>query len=156
MSGPFQICHPTPNDREAIEAIASSAGLHVDVEAELERNWARLWVARTTDSAVLSAFLLAWKVADEFELLALATHPDFQRQGAARALVSTLLAHAESAAARLISLEVRQNNDPALRLYQACGFSVAGVRPRYYSDTGEDALILELRFDTPLTPEVFA
>ena len=40
------------------------------------------------------------------------------------------------------SLEVRTSNKGAIALYQKFGFKTAGIRKRYYSDTGEDALIL--------------
>jgi ribosomal-protein-alanine N-acetyltransferase len=40
------------------------------------------------------------------------------------------------------TLEVRVSNDRAIRLYRRLGFVTHGVRPRYYSDNGEDALIM--------------
>jgi ribosomal-protein-alanine N-acetyltransferase len=40
------------------------------------------------------------------------------------------------------TLEVRASNQSAISLYQKLGFQVAGRRKRYYTDTGEDALIL--------------
>ena len=44
--------------------------------------------------------------------------------------------------ARVMTLEVRLSNGPARALYQQFGFRPVGVRPRYYSDNGEDALIM--------------
>jgi ribosomal protein S18 acetylase RimI-like enzyme len=44
--------------------------------------------------------------------------------------------------ARYLTLEVRPSNAPALGLYRGRGFDVVGVRPRYYSDNGEDALVM--------------
>jgi ribosomal-protein-alanine N-acetyltransferase len=40
------------------------------------------------------------------------------------------------------TLEVRLSNEPARLLYQRFGFRPVGLRPRYYSDNGEDALIM--------------
>ncbi len=44
--------------------------------------------------------------------------------------------------ARVVTLEVRLSNAPARALYQRFGFRPVGIRPRYYSDNGEDALIM--------------
>jgi len=52
-----------------------------------------------------------------------------------------LMAEAAAEGARAITLEVRRSNDVAQRLYEKLGFTVAGVRKGYYSDTREDALI---------------
>ena len=50
------------------------------------------------------------------------------------------LAHQEGA--RYATLEVRSANEPARRLYERFGFEVRGIRPLYYDDTKEDALIM--------------
>jgi ribosomal-protein-alanine N-acetyltransferase len=50
--------------------------------------------------------------------------------------------------ARVVTLEVRLSNRPARDLYARFGFKPVGVRPRYYSDNGEDALIM---WRTPAT-----
>ncbi len=131
----------TSEDAEAVSALARQAALDVDVAAELERPQALLLVAREHAGGTPCAFLLAWHVADEIELLDLATHPELRRRGLARALVHDLCARARAARATAIYLEVRPSNAPALALYEAAGFSAVGRRPRYYSD-GEDALLL--------------
>jgi [ribosomal protein S18]-alanine N-acetyltransferase len=41
-----------------------------------------------------------------------------------------------------MTLEVRKQNEPAIALYKKLGFLMAGIRPGYYQDTGEDALIM--------------
>jgi ribosomal-protein-alanine N-acetyltransferase len=52
--------------------------------------------------------------------------------------------------AAVVTLEVRLSNVAARQLYQRFGFRPVGVRPRYYSDNGEDALIMTTeRLDTP-------
>ena len=47
-----------------------------------------------------------------------------------------------------MTLEVRRSNHGAIALYESFGFKAAGVRPRYYADNGEDALIM---WRTPAT-----
>ena len=49
------------------------------------------------------------------------------------------------------TLEVRTSNEPAIALYERFGFRSAGKRPRYYQDTGEDAVIMWRATGTPST-----
>jgi [ribosomal protein S18]-alanine N-acetyltransferase len=131
---------------EAVRRIAAASALTVDVDAELERPWARFWVARAAPSAPPVAFLLAWVVADELHLHHIATDPVHRRKGAARALIATLLAHGASVQSRLVLLEVRRSNRPAIRLYRGFGFTAMGLRRDYYAD-GEDAIEMRLTLD---------
>ena len=64
--------------------------------------------------------------------------PDWQRRGVGRALLTALLARADEARAPVF-LEVRTDNDPAISLYEAHGFSRIGLRRRYYQPSGADA-----------------
>ncbi|RQD77385.1 GNAT family N-acetyltransferase [Desulfonatronospira sp. MSAO_Bac3] len=59
-------------------------------------------------------------------------------------LWSRLLDYCRIHGVQWISLEVRMSNVPAIRLYQSCGFKEVGRREKYYTDTGEDALVLQL------------
>jgi [ribosomal protein S18]-alanine N-acetyltransferase len=137
----------SPGERSAVSAIAVQTGLLLDVDAELERKWARLWVARPPAVRDPIAFLLAWDVADEVHVIHVATHPDWRRQGAARKLMQVLVDHARARRTRLVLLEVRRSNRAALALYRAYGFSAIGIRRGYYSDTSEDAVEMLLRLD---------
>ena len=133
-------------DSEAVAELARLAALSVDVQAERERPWALLWVARTNPDLPPVAFLLAWAVADELHLIHIATHPDDRRKGAASTLMRTLIEYAVEHRSRLVLLEVRRTNRPAIRLYRSLGFSAIGVRRRYYGD-GEDAIEMVLVLD---------
>jgi ribosomal-protein-alanine N-acetyltransferase len=108
-------------------------------EAELTRDLARLVVVR--DPAVI-AFCNFWIVIDEVHIMAIATHPDRRRAG----IAGTLLAHALDEGRRvgcvMATLEVRRGNRPAIALYQRAGFRGVSVRPRYYQDNNEDALVM--------------
>lgn len=64
--------------------------------------------------------------------------PTWQRRGIGRALLNALLAKADDAHAPVF-LEVRTDNEPAIRLYEEHGFTRIGVRRRYYQPSGADA-----------------
>lgn len=126
----------------ALDALVRLGSTTLDVEAELRRSFARLWVARS--ATTICAFLLAWDVADEVHLLDLVVAPAARRRGIARGLLTTLIAHARERRAGWILLEVRASNLAARRLYEQVGFFPDGERAGYYSD-GEDAVLM--RFD---------
>lgn len=142
-------------DLEAARAILEPSELHVDLEAELTRDIALPWLVREHAAAPPAAFLLAWSVVDELHLLELASHPEQRRKGFARALLSALLEHARTHQVRLILLEVRRSNLPAIALYESFGFTTTGVRRGYYSDTGEDALEMRITLN-PNTGEILS
>lgn len=91
--------------------------------------------------------------AEECHLLNICVHPDWQRRGLGRQLVSFLLAHARRKRARLALLEVRVSNAHAYRLYTQLGFDEIGIRRDYYPARHgrEDAIILarDLTLDDP-------
>ena len=64
--------------------------------------------------------------------------PAWQRQGVGRALLNALLAKADEARAPVF-LEVRTDNEPAISLYEAHGFTRTGLRRKYYQPSGADA-----------------
>ena len=83
-----------------------------------------------------------WLVLDEAHICTLAVHPAMRRRGVGLMLVRALLDEAVSRGARLVTLEVRASNEAAQALYGGLGFKEEGRRKAYYSDNGEDALIL--------------
>jgi ribosomal-protein-alanine N-acetyltransferase len=78
----------------------------------------------------------------ECELEVVLVPPETRRQGIGHMLVHTVLAWARDLGASEIRLEVRESNAAALRLYEACGFVIAGRRPGYYADPTEDAVLM--------------
>lgn len=87
--------------------------------------------------------ILARHVADEAEILTLAVAPEARRRGLGRALVDQAARVAARHGAARLLLEVSAANQAARALYEAAGFTQAGLRRRYYPD-GSDALILAL------------
>jgi ribosomal-protein-alanine N-acetyltransferase len=134
-------------DRGAVAGIAEAAGLAMDVGAELEREWTRAWVATDNGNDSPVAFLVAWVVADELQVIQLATHPAARRRGTARRLLATLLEHGRRVGSRLVVLEVRRSNHAAIALYRSTGFRAIGLRKRYYESDGEDAVEMMLNLD---------
>jgi [ribosomal protein S18]-alanine N-acetyltransferase len=87
-------------------------------------------------------YIIFWVVAEEMHIMNLAVHPQFRRRGVARALLQEGLRQARARGAQIAWLEVRPSNRPALALYEAFGFQKVGLRPRYYADDQEDALLM--------------
>lgn len=135
-------------DHDAIAELARACSLHLDVGAELDREWAHCWVAELRSMHPrIAGVLLAWEVADELHVIDLATHPHCRRRGVARSLVQVLLDHAASRRLRLVILEVRCSNAAAVALYRAAGFVEVAVRESYYSNPVEDAMVMHLELD---------
>lgn len=126
----------------ALATIASVCGLSVDFVKELSRSYAVLLVARRLRQPC--GFLLAWHAADELHLTDLGVAPAARRRGVGRALVDRLRQEGQQRRVRLIVLEVRESNAAALALYAGLGFVEQARRPRYYDDTGEAAVVMQL------------
>jgi ribosomal-protein-alanine N-acetyltransferase len=129
-------------DVPALEQLAKECGLHVDFLAELRRSYALLRVARLGNALV--GFVLAWRAADELHLTDLGVTATARRRGIGRVLVSELRREGELNGARVVLLEVRASNAAAIALYLALGFQELDRRARYYSDTNEDAVVMQL------------
>jgi ribosomal-protein-alanine N-acetyltransferase len=100
---------------------------------------------------VASLSLGFFSPAADLEIYNLGVLPEYRRRGLGRGLLSLGMGLAADLGARRAVLEVRPGNREAMALYGSLGFTPCGRRKRYYTDTGEDALILEL----PLSPAVF-
>jgi ribosomal-protein-alanine N-acetyltransferase len=79
---------------------------------------------------------------DEIHLLKIAVAPRWRRRGIATWLLGFCFGLAQRRNARKVYLEVRRSNVSAIDLYDKVGFQIIGTRPKYYTDTGEDALIM--------------
>jgi [ribosomal protein S18]-alanine N-acetyltransferase len=109
--------------------------------SEIESNrLAQYIVARVGGNVV--AYAGMWMMVDEAHITTFAVHPRWRRQRIGERLLLTLLDLARGRRAREATLEVRLSNLPARRLYEKYGFRPVGLRPRYYSDDNEDALIM--------------
>jgi len=113
---------------------------------EVTRNSAaRCWVAEQ-DGKIL-AMLVGWFIVDEIHIATFAVHPDFRRVGLGRRVLLRALQAAKEEGAALSFLEVRASNAAALKLYEELGYTQTGLRKKYYSDNGEDAILMTLHLD---------
>lgn len=83
-----------------------------------------------------------WLMVDEAHITTFAIDPRWRRRHLASRLLIVLLDVAIARQAREATLEVRLSNLAARKLYERFGFRPVGLRTRYYSDDGEDALIM--------------
>ena len=105
---------------------------------ELEHPFAKSYVL--LENGVPCAYGLFRLMAGEGEVLRIGTAPAYRRRGFAHALLSRFLENAHEK----VFLEVRAGNVPARTLYEALGFREISVRPRYYRNPTEDAVIYEI------------
>jgi len=111
---------------------------------ELGREWAHVDLVREAESAAVVAFANYWLVADELHVLNIATHPQQRRQGHATRLLAHMVETARQRTCRVVTLEVRRSNAVAQRLYRRFAFRAVGVRPNYYAEDQEDAIVMLL------------
>jgi [ribosomal protein S18]-alanine N-acetyltransferase len=108
---------------------------------ELASNRLAHYLVALLDDVVV-AYGGIWLMVDEAHVTTFAVHPRYRRQRIGERLLLALLDVSVDRRAREATLEVRLSNLPARRLYEKYGFRPVGIRPRYYSDNGEDALIM--------------
>jgi ribosomal-protein-alanine N-acetyltransferase len=109
--------------------------------SELESNrLAHYLVARAGDT--VTAYGGMWLMVDEAHITTFAVHPAWRRQRIGERLLLAFLDLAIDRGAHEATLEVRLSNLAARKLYEKYGFRPVGLRPRYYSDDHEDALIM--------------
>jgi [ribosomal protein S18]-alanine N-acetyltransferase len=109
--------------------------------SELETNRLAHYLVARVDGAVVG-FAGIWLMVDEAHVTTFAVAPGWRRRGIGERLLIALLDLAVERRANEATLEVRLSNLPARRLYEKYGFRPVGLRPRYYSDNNEDALIM--------------
>ena len=106
----------------------------------LENDRAYYLVAKVGDRAV--GYIGVWLIAGEGHITNVAVHPDYRGQGIGRRLLLAIEEIALARGHRRMTLEVRTSNTVAQHLYRKLGYVAAGIRPKYYRDNNEDALIM--------------
>ena len=94
------------------------------------------------DGSVVVGYAGVWIMFDEAHMTNIAVDPEYRKRGIAASMIIRLMKEALRRGGERMTLEVRENNHNAQRLYASLDFSYAGMRKRYYTDTGENALIL--------------
>jgi ribosomal-protein-alanine N-acetyltransferase len=141
-----------PDDSSAIVGIlrdsTEAAQWPAESYAALAASPSGLLLVCEASSRVIG-FLAARQAADEAEILNIAVHRDFRRQGVASALLFTALESLRRSSIAHVFLELRGSNIPARALYDLHGFVPAGVRKSYYRDPTEDAICMQKKLMTP-------
>ena len=143
------IITPMHLDRDLDEVVALEAACFTNPTTRDMFKWeaeksdvAHAYVLRDPRDQAILAYCAVWVIFDELHINTLAVHPDRRRQGLASVLLAHVLADAAARGADKATLEVRESNEAARRLYDRFGFTVGGIRPAYYRNPVEDALIL--------------
>ena len=123
-------------ERECFSDPWTAAGIRETIQYETTRTF----VAESGGRAV--GYVMARISGEEGEILNLAVLPKSRRKGIAGCLLSEALGSIAVGGVTEAFLEVRQSNGQAIALYQAHGFRPVGLRPNYYRDPREDALVL--------------
>jgi ribosomal-protein-alanine N-acetyltransferase len=122
-------------------------------ERELLLPYAKAFVALEIPPNRVVGYICFWLVVQETHILNLAVHPEQRRRGIGSRLLRSGVNYCREKGAQEITLEVRRSNYQAISLYRNFQFQPQGIRPHYYSDSGEDAVIMSLRLvgRTPAT-----
>jgi ribosomal-protein-alanine N-acetyltransferase len=112
-------------------------------ESDLRTNsHSRFYVIKDGQSGELAAYIGSWFIYDEAHVGTIATKREFRGQRLAEQLLAYTALAAQSEGMQYMILEVRINNHSAKTLYERLGFELVGIRKGYYTDTGEDALLM--------------
>jgi len=115
------------------------------LERELTHEWSTILLAEELQpdgGYQILGFAIVWLVHDELHVLNVATDPPHRRRGVAQAVMAAAVEKARGRKCTLATLEVRRSNEGALTLYKNMGFRPVGIRPNYYVDEGEDAIVM--------------
>ena len=112
---------------------------------ELQVACARSVLAQLNDKIV--GYVLFWLLPETVDIHNIAVHTGFRRQRIGQALLRQVFEQARSRHLSRVTLEVRISNIAAQKLYESVGFVSQGLRKGYYSDDGEDAMIMALELD---------
>jgi ribosomal-protein-alanine N-acetyltransferase len=152
MAWPSSDCVVRPLGREDAAALAAlesrCAGAARWGEAGYQcigMNGVGGWAAVCGDAVL--GFILVRSVADEMEILNLAVDPDARRQRIGARLAAQEIEEARRFNVKRVYLEVRESNSGARAFYSSAGFIEQGRRKNYYSQAGEDALVLVFHLD---------
>ena len=115
------------------------------IEAELSCRLS-LWLVALEEDKVVG-YVGSQTVIDQTDMMNIAVHPQYRRQGIAEKLIAALVDGLKAKGSHGLMLEVRASNLPAISLYEKLGFTQVGRRPNYYRNPKEDALILKKEWE---------
>lgn len=133
-----------PSDMDAVQRIENDCFPVAWSRASLVQGMRQekaIFLVAEIDRTVVG-YALTWVVLDEAHLLKIAVDPGHQERGVGKLLLERTIEDTLARDGRLIYLEVREANAPALALYDGFGFRPIGVRREYYPETKEDATVM--------------
>jgi ribosomal-protein-alanine N-acetyltransferase len=107
-----------------------------------ENKSARFFTAKV--DGVLTGYTGFWLLQDEMNIVNVAVHPEHRQKGVGKALLTHILAEGLREGAKIATLDVREGNVAARKLYESAGFIMIAVRKKYYTDNQENALVMWL------------
>ena len=117
----------------------------MSIASELQNIWAYWRIA--VDEGMVAGYIGSQSTIDETDVMNVAVHPDWRRQGIAENLITHLIQELKKRGSHALMLEVRASNTPAIALYEKLGFQQVGLRKNYYRNPKEDALILRKEWE---------
>ena len=108
---------------------------------ELANNLAVYYGIKSEENT-LAGYIGTWKIIDEAHITTLAVHPDYQKKQLAQALLVQTIEDCYQSMIKYITLEVRESNISAIKLYEKFLFESIGIRKHYYQDNNENAIIM--------------
>lgn len=126
---------------EIEKATFSSPWSEESFQKEIEENVLAIYIVAEVDNKI-AGYGGLWKILDEGHITNIAVKEDSRGKGIGDAIVMGIVDYCEKNRIPNITLEVRESNTVARSLYKKHGFIDAGIRPGYYSDTKEDAIIM--------------
>lgn len=99
------------------------------------------------EEGIVAGYAAAWIAYDEIHLLSIAVGPAARRRGLGGVILRAVMERGRTRGAGRVILEVREGNAAARAFYRMHGFVDIGTRRRYYSDTDEDAIVMERLFN---------
>ena len=112
------------------------------ISYEIENPLAKYIIAENLSTKEVIGYAGVWIVAGEGDITNIAVDPSYRKQGIASRLLMKLFEICRENSCSDITLEVRASNIPAQNLYKKFNFKEEGIRKKYYSDNGEDAIIM--------------
>ena len=112
------------------------------INNELNNPLAKYVIAQDLSTNEVIGFVGIWIIAGEGDITNIAVNSSYRKQGIASNLLSKLIEFSKEFNCTDITLEVRSSNTPDQNLYKKFGFQEEGIRKMYYSDNGEDAIIM--------------
>ncbi len=107
---------------------------------ELLNNLAYYQCATVDDKIV--GYMGMWKICDEGHITNVAVLPEYRNRGIASLLIEKIIGVCKCSEINNLTLEVRESNYGAIRVYEKYGFKSAGIRPNYYHMPTENAIIM--------------